>query len=157
DTFVIDKVLPYFTNKLKEIVKNPKYYFYDPGIRNFALSNFQEIDLRHDKGFLFETFIFQELTNILDDKMKLKFWRTKVGAEVDFVFDWKTKAIPLECKSKMKKPVLSRSFQNFLNYYNISKGIVLTSDFFMTDKFGSTEIYFIPYHWFPFIKHEFFS
>ncbi len=154
DTFIIDRVVPYFSNRMKEIVKNPKFYFFDPGLRNFALSNFQHPDQRYDKGFLYETFIFQELLELRQDNSKLKFWRTKVGAEIDFILDWQIKTVPIECKSTMKKPVLSRSYQNFLNFYKPSNGFVLTSDFFLTKNYNATKIIFVPYYWFPFIKNE---
>ena len=56
DTFIIENIQPYFSNKLKEITKNPKLYFLDPGIRNSIISNFNPMIMRSDQGFLQEIF-----------------------------------------------------------------------------------------------------
>jgi len=155
ETFIIEIVIPFFSNKLKEIVKNPKLYFIDPGIRNFAISNFNALSLRPDQGFLQENFILRELKSLFNNNFKLKFWRTKVGAEIDFIIDRGDKVIPIECKSLLKKPGISRSFQNYISYYHPSKGLVLNSQIFDKISFEEAEIYFIPYHWFHILKHYF--
>ena len=106
DTFIIKVVHPYFTNKIKEIIKNPKLYFVDPGIRNFSISNFNPIAIRSDSGFLQETFLLRELESLSNSIQTLKFWRTKVGAEVDFIIDKSDIIYPIECKSILKKPTI---------------------------------------------------
>jgi len=151
-TFVIESVIPFFTNKLKEIVKNPKLYFIDAGIRNFALGNFNSLTMRQDQGFLQETFVLRELMSMLNSTAKLKFWRTKVGAEVDFIFERGKTIIPVECKSLLKHPSMSRSFQNFISAYRPRKGVVLNATLFDKMKYDDSEICLIPYHWFPFFK-----
>ncbi|MDZ7341030.1 MAG: ATP-binding protein [candidate division KSB1 bacterium] len=152
ETFVIESVIPFFTNKLKEIVKNPKLYYFDAGIRNLAIGNFSDPDLRQDQGFLQETFVLRELKSILNINTKLKFWRTKVGAEVDFIIEQGKNIVPIECKSLLKLPTISRSFQNFISLYQPPKGFVLNGNLFDKISFDNSEIYFIPYHWFPFLK-----
>jgi len=88
-TFVIQRLTPYFKNPKKEITKSPTVYFYDLGLKNFALDLFGKIDFSTGNGFLFQNFIF----NILKEKIrftgaKIHFWRTKDKAEVDFVVDF---------------------------------------------------------------------
>ncbi len=156
DTFIIETVQPYFTNKIKEIIKNPKLYFLDPGIRNLAISNFNPTLIRQDTGFLQETFLFRELKSFYNNYRILKFWRTKVGAEVDFIIDKGEFIYPIECKSILKKPGLSRSFQNFIKLYKPAKGFVINHNLFTTIKIANSEITFIPYHWFPILKKQFF-
>lgn len=153
DTFVIESVIPFFTNKLKEIVKNPKLYFIDAGIRNLAIGNFNDPHLRQDQGFLQETYVLRELKSILNNNAKLKFWRTKVGAEVDFILEQGENIVPIECKSFLKTPGMSRSFQNFISLYHPPKGFVLNGNLFDKINFDNSDIYFIPYHWFPYLKN----
>lgn len=153
DTFVIESVTPFFTNKLKEIVKNPKLYFLDAGIKNLATGNFSDPDLRQDQGFLQETYVLRELKSILNHNTKLKFWRTKVGAEVDFIIEQGKDIVPIECKSLLKLPNISRSFQNFISLYQPPKGFVLNGNLFDKISFDNSQIYFIPYHWFPYLKN----
>lgn len=157
DTFFIEPVIPFFTNKLKEIVKNPKLYFLDAGIRNLAIGNFSDPELRQDQGFLQETFVLRELKSILNHTTRLKFWRTKVGAEVDFIVEQGQDIIPIECKSLLKLPNISRSFQNFISLYHPSKGLVLNSSLFDKIRYNGSEIWFIPYHWFTLFKNTIFS
>ncbi|MCL4376832.1 MAG: ATP-binding protein, partial [Actinobacteria bacterium] len=78
-TFIIDKVRPFFKNIRKEIVKSPKVYFNDIGIRNFAINNFNNLDIREDKGFVFENFVYLILKQKLTGSYKINFWRTKAG------------------------------------------------------------------------------
>src|SRR3989344_4818577 len=87
-SFIIFKVLPYSTKKRDEIGKMPKIYFYDLGLRNALIENFQPINNRPDGGQLFENFIIAEIlkTNYYGDfGYHLNYWRTKQGSEIDLV------------------------------------------------------------------------
>lgn len=93
DTHLIYELRPYFTNKNKEIVKMPKIYFIDNGVRNYFINNFNVPKLRADAGILFETFVLSEL---LKNGFDLRFWQDKNKNEVDFV----TKELAIEVKYK---------------------------------------------------------
>ncbi len=99
-TYLIKKIYPFFTNKNKEIVKSPKIYFLDNWVRNFFINNFSiDIDLRLDKGFLFEAAVLQQfIKNWI--KENIKYRRTKNQKEVDFVIDNMFELIGLEVKFK---------------------------------------------------------
>ncbi len=125
-TFVIDRVRPYFKNTRKEIVKSPKVYFNDIGIRNFAVNNFNHLSIREDKGFVFENFVYLILKQKLEDSYKVNFWRTKTGAEVDFILLKGLKPIPIEAKAKyFKKPAITRSMRSFINTYKPDSAFVI--------------------------------
>ena len=100
-SFIIFRLSPFSGNKRSEIVKSPKIYFYDTGIRNALISNFSDIDTRTDKGALFENFIIAEAlkaNNIQQTDLKLNFWRTKQGAEVDLVLSNEKQVTGVEIK-----------------------------------------------------------
>lgn len=59
-TFVIISLKGFSRNLRKEINKKHKYYFWDTGIRNAVISQFNNIDLRNDIGQLWENFIIVE-------------------------------------------------------------------------------------------------
>ncbi len=87
-SFILYKLLPYSTKQRDEIGKMPKIYFYDLGLRNALVENFQSIQNRPDSGQLFENFIISEIlkTNYYGSfGFKLNFWRTKQGSEIDLV------------------------------------------------------------------------
>lgn len=79
-------IRPFSHNQRKEISKMPKGYFYDTGLRNYFINNFNSITARQDPGQVLENFVFKQFT----DKLRLddiKYWRTITGDEVDFVIE----------------------------------------------------------------------
>jgi hypothetical protein len=86
--YIIHKLSSLSGNVRNEIRKGKKYYFYDTGIRNAIIGNFNPLSLRTDAGFLWENFIISErikfnLYNNID--AKYYFWRTKQQQEIDFI------------------------------------------------------------------------
>lgn len=83
-SFHIALIPPYYTNLRKELTKQQKVYFYDLGLRNLLIRNFDIAELRPDRGEVYENFIFRELLEHtrLD---QIKFWRTQNKNEVDFI------------------------------------------------------------------------
>lgn len=87
-SYVIFRLPPYYTNKRKVISKKNKIYFYDLGVRNTIINNFNPLSKRNDVGALWENFIITE-------RMKYRsyhqihvnqyFWRSYDGAEVDLI------------------------------------------------------------------------
>ena len=88
--FHIDLVKPFFSNLRKELVKMPKVYFNDLGLRNVLVNYFAPVEQRADKGALLENFVYRRLWERYD-RDKIKFWRTADGNEVDFVLQETTK------------------------------------------------------------------
>lgn len=86
--FVIFRLRSFSRNLRTELKKSRKIYFYDTGIRNAILNNFQSLKLRADKGALWENFLVVERLkyykfNNIDAKMY--FWRTRSNAEIDLI------------------------------------------------------------------------
>jgi len=125
ETFVLYQLAPYFNNPRQEIIKNPKVYFLDNGLRNYLLENFQEFNQRTDKGALLENFIFQELLSLTKDKFwNLRFWRTKQGAEVDFIIEQGLRQTAIEVKTTTKKAKVPLGLQSFIKKYKPQKAFV---------------------------------
>lgn len=126
-TFALHKVTPYFKNVRKELTKTPVYYFYDLGMRNYALGSYGNVTLPNESGFLFQNFIHNLLIEkITNTSHQIHHWRTTDKAEVDFVINKNTEVIPVEVKYKtLKSPEVSRSFQNFISVYQPSKGYII--------------------------------
>lgn len=85
-SFHISLVNPFFKNMRKELRKMPKVYFHDIGFRNILIKNFNELEIRNDKGQLFENIIYKVLLSRYEHD-QIKFWRTQDGNEVDFVIE----------------------------------------------------------------------
>ena len=145
ETFLIWELRPFFKNRQKELSKNPKIFFVDMGFRNNLMENMNSLDKRSDAGAIIENAVFIRLKQLCQDAGNINFWRTKAGAEVDFIIHVKGKILPIEVKfSKFRKEQISKSFLSFVNSFRPDKGIVLTKDFWGTVKKGKTEILFAP-------------
>lgn len=143
NTFIVQRIIPFSTNKITEIKKTPKVYFYDLGLRNYLISDFRKLEDRGDRGALIENFVFQNLTYRGFD---LNFWRSKQKAEVDFVLRMENQIIPIEVKDQeFDRPKISRSFTSFIERYQPKRGIILTRNYFKIGKYQKTQIMFFPY------------
>lgn len=156
-TFIVDKVTPYYKNVRKELTKSPMYYFIDLGLRNYASGEFAGLaDFSPSLGFLFQNFVFNALKeNFLLDAPHLHFWRTKDGAEVDFVIDKAQEAIPMEVKYKnFKEPELERSLKSFLSKYDPKRAYVVNLTLDEEVTVGKTKVAFIPFHKLLFVSFD---
>ena len=127
--------LPAFkTNARRAVSKNRKLYFYDLGIRNILVKDFRELDLRPDKGGLFENFIISELEKKRRNtkiQVTMYFYREYSGQEVDIVLeDYQKKYTSLEVKTNPKQrskdvfPLLHQfGVINADNYFEIIENI----------------------------------
>jgi len=132
ETFLIKKVIPYFSNKNKEISKAPKIYFLDNGVRNYFVKNFlEDIELRQDAGILFEWVVLQEFLKYQQEN--IKYWRTKIKQEVDFIIDNIVKLDVIEVKFKNKLSV--KDFHWLVKFQQNYKNIINKS--YLISKYGS--------------------
>jgi predicted AAA+ superfamily ATPase len=147
-TFIIQRLTPYFKNPRKEITKSPTVYFYDLGLKNYALDLFGKIDFSTGNGFLFQNFVF----NILKEKIrftgaKIHFWRTKDKAEVDFVVDFGKKVLPIEVKfKKLKDCVIERSTRSFIEKYHPQECWIVNLSLEKEIKLNKTKVKFFPFY-----------
>lgn len=88
--FVIYKVGGFSKNLRKEVVKTSRYYFYDNGIRNAIIRNFNSLDFRMDVGQLWENYLMMERrkrNHYLNHRVNSYFWRTYDQQEIDLIED----------------------------------------------------------------------
>jgi hypothetical protein len=143
-TFVIIRSTPFYRNKRLELVKSPKFFFVDSGFRNMAIKNFLPASNRPDKGPLNENFIATELVK---KGYSIRYWRTKSKAEVDFIIETQGDIIPIEVKTTLSKPSVSRSFRSFLEKYSPSKGFITSSQLCHEIRINDTKVVLVP-HWY---------
>jgi uncharacterized protein len=128
-TFIIRRIYPFYKNYKKEIIKTPKLYFLDLGLRNFILNQFESIDTREDKGKLFENYYLLELLkNDFYGFNKINFWRTTNQTEIDFIVTGEN--INKAIETKWNKSALPKSFTTFNKLYpNYETSLVTKSDY----------------------------
>ena len=103
-------------NLRKEITKSRRYYFYDNGIRNGLISNFNVLSLRDDAGILWENYILAERLkyNLYTGHLaESYFWRTYDQQEIDLVEEWGGRLHAAEIKwSPRAAPRLPRGWRH---------------------------------------------
>lgn len=87
-TFVVFRLSSFSRNLRNELKASKKIYFYDNGIRNAIIANFQPAGLRNDIGALWENFLMAERikrNHYGGYFVNAYFWRTKEGQEIDYI------------------------------------------------------------------------
>ena len=128
--FVIFRLRSFSRNLRKEISKAYKVYFYDVGIRNSIVQQYQALDLRTDKGNLWENFLISERLKTLQRhqiRPNLYFWRTHDKSEIDFLEEYGGKLTGYEFKWKAKRHKIPRLFLE--TYPNSSVQVVDQDNF----------------------------
>ena len=135
-SFIIFRLRAFSRNKRKEISKSVKIYFYDLGIRNSLIQNYNPPELRADIGALWENFCIIERKKYLEEKGKRVnsyFWRTYDQKEIDYVeeaegvisgyeFKWsskKTYRLPKEFTEQYNAKVEKINRDNFWKFLEL--------------------------------------
>ncbi len=127
--FVIYKVSGFSRNLRKEITKMSKWNFYDNGIRNALIANFNPIAIRNDIGELWENYVlserikYQHYTGMIVNNY---FWRTYYQQEIDWIEERTGDLFAYEMKWKDHKKVKAPSA--WKEAYPKSKFSVITQD-----------------------------
>jgi len=112
-SFIIFRLNAYSKNKRKEISKSIKIYFWDLGIRNTLIENWNALDIRDDAGFLWENFCIAERKKFNETNFRfasLYFWRTYDQQEIDLIEERDGKISAFECKSKTENAKIPKYF-----------------------------------------------
>jgi predicted AAA+ superfamily ATPase len=119
--YVVFRLGSFSRNLRSELKKSRKIYFYDNGIRNALIANFNQLESRQDVGALWENFLMAERKKYLEYHQQwtnVWYWRTKEQVEIDYVEEEGGKINAYEMKwnekAKHKVPRL------FLDTYPVS-------------------------------------
>lgn len=133
--YVLHKLTGFSRNLRKEIVKKPKWYFYDNGIRNSIIANHNSLENRNDVGALWENYMiserikYQNYNSVISNNY---FWRTYDRQEIDLVedrggnlfayeFKWSSNKIKIPVSWKKTYPdakfkqITNQNYSEFLN------------------------------------------
>jgi predicted AAA+ superfamily ATPase len=111
--FVIYRLGAYSKNLRSEITKKSKYFFYDNGIRNGIILQFNALDMRNDTGQLWENFLVTERLKYLQYTRKFVnryFWRNYRQQEVDYIEEMDNLLFAYEFKWGKKHTILPAEF-----------------------------------------------
>ena len=125
--FVIFRLSAFSGNVRNEIKKKKKIYFFDNGIRNAIIDNFNSLNTRTDVGALWENFVISERYKFLQNNninRRIYFWRSTQQQEIDYIEQWQNNLNAYEIKwtpqSKKKIP------KTFIKNYSPNKTNIIT-------------------------------
>ncbi len=132
DTFIGHWMEPYSRPGRKRLLSTPRFYFFDLGVRNAAARlALDDRLLDSGSGPLFEQWVALELlarAGYRGRSHRVSFWRTKNGAEVDFVYEAPREDVPIEVKwTSRPRPGDARHVETFLDLYpeRAHRGVVI--------------------------------
>ncbi|MHC1707855.1 MAG: ATP-binding protein [Bacteroidales bacterium] len=115
-TYVIFRLGALSRNLRKELKRGRKIYFCDNGIRNALIAQFGPIELRPDRGALWENYLMAERRKYLEYNnmwVNTYFWRTQDQQEIDYVEEQDGRFLAWEFKwNPLAKARLSKTFDN---------------------------------------------
>jgi len=127
--FVIFRLGSFARNLRNELKFSRKIYFYDNGIRNSLISNFNQIEMRDDRGALWENFLVAERIKKLHYNeiwANSYFWRTKDQKEIDYIEEQDGAISAFEFKWNLnKQPKINAAFRAT---YNVETMQVISPD-----------------------------
>jgi hypothetical protein len=136
-SYIIRLVRPFFSNPGKELVKQPKVYFLDNGMRNIISGN---AGMRPD-GPSFENLVFTELLKL---GYEPRYWRKKTGPEVDFIVAVGNEMIPIEVKLKTSGIKVESALRSYLKLHSPSNAFIIKMEGLSGDtKINDTRVNFM--------------
>ena len=112
--FVVYRLGAYARNLRKEVTKAGKWYFYDNGIRNAIIGNFNPLSIRQDVGALWENYLISERIKANYNEglgKEFYFWRTYDCQEIDLIEENSDTLTALEFKWGNKNPNVPAIFK----------------------------------------------
>ena len=127
--FIIFRLGALRRNLRNELKKSRKIYFYDNGLRNAIINNFNPMSLRADTGALWENFLVSERQKLLayhEISANRYFWRTHAQQEIDYIEERDGKLYAFEFK--WNASTKARISKTFTRAYPESIGKIITPD-----------------------------
>jgi len=118
DAHVLRLVPPFAGGRRGEVIGTPKVFFIDNGLRNAGFGGFAASSGRADRGALWQNAVFGELSKRPEPPAEIFYWRSKNGAEVDFVVRRQGRLTAIVVHAgELRRPLLPRAARSFLAAY----------------------------------------
>ena len=128
ETWVLKQVPAFAGGRRSELTSAGRLHFYDLGIRNALLGRFEtDLTRRADRGALAEGWVFGALAKLAPRGWDIHYWRSKGGAEVDFVLVGGDRLVGVEVKASGPQRV-SRSLRSFIDAYEPELMLLVSGD-----------------------------
>jgi predicted AAA+ superfamily ATPase len=132
-TFIWSRLRAFDKNTKKRLIKMPKGYLRDTLLVNYIyrLNDIEQMLSRPDFGLIWESFIIEQLhknLRFIFSQVKLYYYRTQNGAEIDLIIETPKALIPVEIKSgsSFKKEQIT-NLKNFIDEFSSPYGLIINN------------------------------
>jgi len=129
DTLIAFRIPSWSGSDRAGLLQHPKFYLFDLGVRNALLRRPLDRPLDDERGLLLEHLVAHELvrrTGTLWPALRVRHYRSRGGAEVDFVLDVGRETWAVEVKASQDvRPAAFRGFESLAERTRLKRRIVL--------------------------------
>jgi uncharacterized protein len=113
-SFLIRRLLPFYVNTTKRLVRSPKVYVRDTGLmhRLLGIRDFEQLQGSIWLGNSWETYVIEEIVRVGGKSFEYSFYRTQAGAEVDLILRGLSGKLTVVEIKYSSNPVPSKGFYN---------------------------------------------
>ena len=128
--FLIRRLQPYSANVKKRLVKSPKIYIRDSGLLHYlnAIHSYNDLFNNMLIGNSWEGYVIEQIAQLLPDTLKLFFYRTNDGSEIDLVFVKVNKVVATAEIKYTSAPSLSRGNTIAIADLNSKNNFIITNN-----------------------------
>lgn len=144
-TYVYCPVTTDYANPTKRLVKAPKIYWYDNGVRNALVRDFRGRWERPDGGALLENHIFCELMKASGIDTDILYHRTRDGQEIDFILERDRRKILVEVKSSLGLAAVPNAIRDMLVREDAIGAVVLNNQIQDCVEHNGKPVLFLPH------------
>jgi uncharacterized protein len=126
--FLVNKLLPWYTNVGKRLAKQPKLYLNDSGILHHlnGINSYETLLNHRIMGYSWESYVINQIKSVVKEKVHLYYYRTHQGTEIDLLLVKNSKPIAAIEIKHSNSPIVSKGFYIGINDVKTSNNYVLT-------------------------------
>jgi predicted AAA+ superfamily ATPase len=144
-TYVYRPVVTDYANPTKRLIRAPKIYWYDNGVRNALVRDFRGRWERPDGGALLENHIFCELEKAAGIDTDILYHRTRDGQEIDFILERDRQKILVEVKSGLGRAAVPNAIRDMLVREDAIGAVVLNNQIQNCTEHNGKPVLFLPH------------
>lgn len=145
--YVVALVPAFVGGRRAEVTAARKVYFHDNGVRNQIFGGFGALEERGDRRALLQNLVFSEIAKAIHPLLDtVAHWRTRSGAEVDFVVQQRGRLTAIDARADDPRARIGRSARSFIQAYEPDRFVVVSPVRHPPQQVGPTEVLFATVH-----------
>ena len=130
EAYLVNRLMPFYYNTKKRLVKSPKVYIRDSGVLHYLTNTLDPrvLPVHIIVGSSWEGFVVEQVKQILGRDLEMFYYRTHQGTECDLVLVKGSKPLASVEIKYSSSPVITRSFTLAINDLRTKANFIVTPD-----------------------------